>query len=165
MKRSAWIIGLLCASAGLARSATAQAGPQVRFNTADSAGDHEWTGRLAWVTPDSLHVLVHGADKIVAFSRAVVRGVERRRWKVLPTRAAGIGCLATGAALGALGYFGTHDPDSPGLEKTIGVIGAVAGCAAGAVGGLVTSAVRGHRWESWSLPDSASFLTDPPRER
>lgn len=165
MKHSARISAFLCLSAGLARSATAQAGPQVRFTTVDSTGNREWTGRVEWVTPDSLHVLVHDADKIVAFSRPVVRGVERRRWKVSPARAAGIGCLATGAALGALGYFGTHDPDSPGLEKPIGVISAVVGCGAGAVGGLVTSAVRGHRWESWSLPDSASFLTDPPRGR
>jgi len=165
MTRSARMIGLLCASAALARSAEAQAGPQVRFTTTDSTGNHEWTGRLEWVTPDSLRVVVPGTDKIVAFSRAVVRGVERRRWTVSPARAAGIGCLATGAALGALGYFGTHDPDSPGLEKIAGVIGAVGGCAAGALGGLVTSAVRGHRWESWSLPDSASFLADPPRDR
>ena len=65
MKHSARISAFLCLSAGLARSATAQAGPQVRFTTVDSTGNREWTGRLEWVTPDSLHVLVHDADTVV----------------------------------------------------------------------------------------------------
>jgi hypothetical protein len=165
MNRSARAIGLVCALAALARSAAAQKLPQIRFTMVDASGHHEWSGGVAWVSRDSLHLFVDSSGRIAAFSRSSVSGVERRRWKVSPAKAAGIGCLVTGGALGALGYFGTHDPDSPGLEKTIGVIGAVVGCGAGAIGGLVTSAVRGHRWEPWALPDSASYLADPPRGR
>jgi hypothetical protein len=156
------IIGLLSMTAGLAPAANAQdALRQIRFITASGVGDHRWQGYIERLTPDSLHVRVRGTDTVAAFSRAVVRSVERER-ESHPGRAAGIGCLAVGTALGALGYFGTNDPDSPGLEKVAGVLGLGVGCALGAVGGVIVSAVRSRGWEPWLLPDSMPSIV--PRD-
>lgn len=164
MTWQACFIGLLCTTAGLPSVANAQEAPrQVRFVTATVAGDLRWQGYLEQVTPDSLRLRVRGTDTIAAFSRSSIRSVERERL-VHPGRAVGVGCLAVGAALGALGYFGTHDPDSPGLEKIAGALGLGVGCVVGAAGGFIVSAVRGRGWEPWLLPDSISS-TVRPRER
>jgi hypothetical protein len=142
MTTRACIIGLLYATVWPASAANAQElSRQVRFITASVAGDQQWQGYLERLTPDSLQLRVRGTDTIAAFSRPAVRSVERER-VVNPGSAARVGCVTVGAALGALGFFGTHDPDSPGLEKTLGVLGLAVGCAGGAVGGLVVSATR-----------------------
>lgn len=124
----------------------------MRVVAAGADGDRRWQGFVERLTGDSLYLRLLGTDSIAAFSRNAIRSVERRN-PSRPGRAVGIGCLALGGALGALGYFGTHDPDSPGLEKTAGVLGLAAGCGLGAVGGLVVSAVRHRDWEPWILPD------------
>jgi len=154
MIRRARIIGLLYAAAWPASAANAQGlSRQVRFITASAAGAQQWQGYLERLTLDSPQLRVRGTDTIAAFSRLAVRSVERERI-VNPRRAAGVGCVTAGAALGPLGFFGTHDPDSPGLEKILGVLGFAVGCAGCTVGGLIVSAARSRGWESWALPDS-----------
>ena len=158
------IIVLLYSTLGLGSAANAQdMARQVRFSTTSAAGDRRWQGHVERLTPDSLYLRVRGTDTIAAFPRKVIRSVERER-RVHAGRAAGVGCLTLGAGLGALGYFGTHDPDSPGLEKTAGVLGLVVGRGVGAVGGLIVSAVRSHEWEPCVLPDSIPS-TVPPNDR
>jgi len=154
MTWQARIIGFLYATVWLASAVKAQdLSRQVRFVTASVAGEQRWQGYVERLTPDSLQLGVRGTDTIAAFSRPAVRSVERER-VINPRRAAGVGCATVGTALGALGFFGTHDPDSLGLEKTLGVLGFAVGCAGGAVGGLIVSATRSHGWESWALPDT-----------
>jgi len=167
MTRSAWIIGLLCATVASAPEARAQDLPkQVRFITADFTGEHRWRGRLERLTPDSLELRVSGADTIAAFSRTAVRFAERQHLALSPGRAAGVGCLTVGAALGAVGFLGpNHSGDYSGLKNIAGVFGLVAGCGVGAVGGLLVSAARGQRWEPWLLPVSSPSSTVPPNER
>ena len=148
------IVGLLNATVVFASAANAQdVTRQIRFIAPDAGGDHQWQGYIERLTPDSLHLHARGTDTIAAFSRTAVRSVERER-VVHPGRAAGIGCLAVGSAFGGLGYFGTHAPDSPGLEKVVGVLGFGVGCGLGAAGGFVVSGVRARGWDPWLLPDS-----------
>jgi len=145
-----------------ATPAYAQSLPQeVRFLAGGTRAVH-WQGYLERLTRDSLFVRVRGTDTVAAFARTAVDSVERQRLVKIP-KAASVGCLTVGGALGALGYFGTHDPDSPGLEKTVGVVGAVVGCGIGAIGGLVASAIRGHQWEPWTLP--AEIPMSPPPDQ
>ncbi|CAN5919676.1 hypothetical protein BH11GEM1_BH11GEM1_21280 [soil metagenome] len=166
MTRSAQIIGLLFTMVGSAPRTSAQGLPQqVRFTTADSSGDRRWQGRLERLTFDSLQLRVGGADTIAAFSRSAVHSVARQHRALTPARAAGAGCLTGGVVLSALGFFGTHDPDSPGLEKLAGVLGLVVGCGAGAGVGFVVSLARGERWEAWVLPDSEPSSRVPPDVR
>jgi len=147
------VVGVLYAMIGLASGANAQrVSQQVRFVSPGPNGSEQWQGYIERLTPDSLFLRVHGVDTVAAFSRTIVRSIERQRGKNA-ARAASVGCLTVGGALGALGYFGTHDPDSPGLKKTAGVIGLVVGCGVGAVGGLVVAAVNGREWEPWIPPD------------
>jgi len=154
-------IGLCSLILGLASTVDAQEVPrQVRFTTTAGGGDHRWQGRFERLTRDSLYIGPFGTDTTAAFSRTAIGSLERGRL-VHSGRAAGIGCLALGAALGALGYFGTHDPDSPGLEKTAGVLGLAVGCGVGAVGGFLVSVVRGHGWEPWTPPDSGLSIVPP----
>lgn len=152
MTRLSPIIALLLMMVGLAPDARAQDHHEhVRFMAADSTGDHRWEGRLEQLTFDSLKVRVGGADTIATFSRAVVHSVERQVRARTRSAAAGMGCLIGGVALGALGYLGGHDPDSPGFENLVGAVGFFVGCGAGAVVGLVASLLRGERWEAWAL--------------
>jgi len=147
-------LAILLATGALAPAAIAQDPSRpIRFTTADAAGVHHWEGFFEGLTPDSLFVRFRDADSVSAFARSAIGSVERQR-EIHGLRNVGIGCLAVGAPLGALGFFGTHDPDSPGLEKIAGVLGFGAGCVAGGIGGLVVSAVRRNGWERWSLPDS-----------
>ena len=147
-------IGLLHTTIAIAVSTTvssAQGVPQeVRFLAQGERGGH-WQGHLERLTRDSLFLRLRGTDSVAAFSRLAVDSVERRRLVKVP-RAVGIGCLAVGGPLGALGYFGTHDPDSPGIEKTVGAVAFVVGCGVGAIGGAIVAAVHGPRWEPWTLP-------------
>lgn len=148
------LLAVLLATPALAPAAIAQDPYRpIRFTTADTAGVHHWQGFFEGLTPDSLYIRFRDADSISAFSRSAIGSVERQR-EIHSLRTVGIGCLAVGAPLGALGYFGTHDPDSPGLEKIAAVLGFGAGCLAGGVGGLIVSAVRRNGWERWALPDS-----------
>jgi hypothetical protein len=147
-------LAVVCASGARTSPADAQEPyRRVRFTTADSAGIQRWEGFLEGLTRDSLYVRFRDADSISAFSRTAIGSVERQR-DIHPLRSVGIGCLAVGAPLGALGYFGTHDPDSPGLEKIAGVLAFGVGCVAGGFGGLIVTAVHHDGWERWSLPDS-----------
>src|SRR5215475_11301588 len=131
MTRRTRIIGLLYATVWPASAAHAQElSRQVRFITASVVGEQQWQGYLERLTPDSLQLRVRGTDTIAAFSRRAVRSVEREII-INPGRAASVGCVTVGGALGALGFFGTHDPDSPGLEKTLGVLGFAVGCVGG----------------------------------
>jgi hypothetical protein len=161
MTRRTRAIGLLSTMYGLVAVANAQEVPRhIRFVTASASGDIRWEGYLERLTPDSLRLRVSNGDTSATIVRTAIRTVERE----LPVReghAAGIGCLTGGLALGALGYFGTRDPDSPGLENTAGALGAAVGCGLGVVGGLLVSAVHSQRWEAWSLPDSVQ-VTVPP---
>ena len=158
------VLEFLCITVGIVSGLHAQDVPrQIRFVVATDAGERGWQGYLARLTPDSLQLRVRGTDTIATFSRSVVRSVERVHRRS-PGQAAGVGCLAAGAALGALGYFGTHDPDSPGLEKVAGGLGLIVGCGVGALGGLAVAAVRGHGWEPWVLPDSI-LPSVPPNVR
>jgi len=155
-----WRVPLLAALVTAAASAHAAIAQDpyrpIRFTTSDTAGVHRWQGFFEGLTPDSLYMRFRDADSISAFSRSAIGSVERQR-EIHSLRGVGIGCLAVGAPLGALGYFGTHDPDSPGLEKIAGVLGFGAGCVAGGIGGLIVSAVRRNGWEPWPLPDSVSL--------
>lgn len=151
------MIAVICSTT----RAHAQGVPQeVRFLSQGPRGDR-WQGRLERLTRDSLYLRVRGSDTVLAFSRLAVDSVERSRLVRIPTAVA-IGCVAVGGALGALGYFGTHDPDSPGLEKTAGAVGLVVGCGVGAIGGLIVSAVRAHQWEPWTLPEESQSSVGPP---
>ena len=141
---------LVFAMLTVASSASAQdASRQIRFNV----DARQWQGFIERLTPDSLYLRVRGTDSIGAFSRSAISSVERERVSH-PGAAAGIGCLAIGAPLGALGYFGTHDPDSPGIEKVAGVLGFGVGCVVGALGGFLLETVSSHGWEPWPLPNS-----------
>lgn len=154
-------IGVFAATiaAAIAPGAGAQTVPQeVRFIAPPGRAGH-WQGYLERLTPDSLYLRVHGSDSVAAFSRFAVDSVQRPRLVKVP-RAVSIGCLALGGPLGALGYFGTHDPDSPGIEKTVGAVALVVGCGVGAIGGAIVAAVHGHQWEPWILP--AEFPSSPP---
>jgi hypothetical protein len=145
---------VLCMTLGLASALGAQSvALRVRFLTTSDTGTRKWQGYIAELTPDSLRLRVGGTDSIVVFSRSVIRSVERER-PDQSARAAGMGCLTGGGLLGALGYFGTHDPDSPGLEKQVGVLALVVGCAVGGVAGLIVDAAQHDSWEPWVLPDS-----------
>ena len=154
-------IALLWLTVGLAPMVGAQEAPgQIRFTTSGAGEAVHWQGDFVRLTPDSLQIRVRGADTLAAFSRVVVRGVERED-AAQPGKAAGVGCLFVGAILGAVGYFATHDQDAPGLDRAAGVLGAVVGCGVGAIGGLIGSAVTERRWEPWPLPDSMPS-TEPP---
>jgi len=144
-----------------ASKASAQSDPQeVRFLEEGGRGGH-CQGYLERLTHDSLYLCVRGTDTVAAFSRLAIDSVERRRLVKVP-RAVAIGCVAVGGPLGALGYFGTHDPDSPGIEKTVGAVAFVVGCGVGAIGGAIVSAVHGDRWERWTLPEEFPPLRVPP---
>jgi hypothetical protein len=156
MLRRLHIIGLVCTAISLARDARAQdpsrqdLSRQVRFIGASASRVQRWQGYIERVTPDSLYLRVRGTDSTATFLRSSISSLERER--IVNTGAVvGAGCLAVGVPLGALGYFGTHDPDSPGLQKVAGALGFVVGCGAGAVGGLIVSAVRAHGWEAWTI--------------
>jgi len=159
-----FLIGLVPATIAAATSAgtaSAQSDPQeVRFRAEGGRGGH-WQGYLERLTHDSVYLRVRGTDTVAAFSRLAVDSVERRRLVKVP-RAVVIGCLAVGGPLGALGYFGTHDPDSPGIEKTVGAVAFVVGCGVGAIGGAIVSAAHGHQWEPWTLPAALRSLPAPP---
>ncbi len=156
------ILATICAMAVLAPDTNAQEPyRRIRFTTADSTGVHHWDGFLERVTRDSVYVRFRDADSISAFSRADIGSVERQR-DIHRLRAVGIGCLAVGASLGALGYFRGHDPDSPGLDKIAGVLGFGVGCVAGGVGGLLVSATPRSEWEPWTLPESTAL--ERPRD-
>jgi len=161
------VIGFLCTTLGLASALDAQAVPhQVRFFIATSDVDHQWQGYLERLTPDSLYLRVPGSDTIAAFPRSVVRSVERER-RVSRGRAAGMGCVAVGAALSAVIFESvthSHNADDRAYTPIAGTIGLGVGCAAGAVGGLIVSAVRSHGWEPWILPGSIPS-PEPPNER
>jgi hypothetical protein len=158
-----FLIGVFAATiagAASASTARAQSDPQeVRFRAEGGRGGH-WQGYLERLTHDSVYLRVRGTDTLATFSRLAVDSVERRRLVKVP-RAVVIGCLAVGGPLGALGYFGTHDPDSPGIEKTVGAVAFVVGCGVGAIGGAIVSAARDHHWEPWMLPEEIPSL--PPR--
>lgn len=90
---------------------------------------------------------------MATFARNGISTVEREP-PVRSERAVKVGCLGVGALLGVIGYFGTHDPDSPGLEKTVGALSLAVGGVVGAVGGLLGAVVQNKDWEAWVLPDS-----------
>ena len=151
------ILAVISSMAVLTPAASAQEPyRRIRFTTADSSGVHRWEGFLESVTRDSLYVRIRDVDSISAFSRTAIGSLERQR-DIHRLRSVGIGCLAVGASLGALGYFGTHDPDSPGLEKIAGALGLGVGCLAGGLGGLIVSAIPHREWEPWVLPESAAL--------
>ena len=143
-------VTVFCTTIGTARAARAQL---VRFVADSRDGSDRWTGYVERLTRDSLYLRCCHVDSVAVFPRTALRSVERQR-VVNVKRAVGVGCLAVGGPLAALGYFGTHDPDSPGLEKTVGAVAGVVGCAVGAVGGLLVSAARADKWEPWPLPDT-----------
>jgi hypothetical protein len=150
-----WQIGvvtLLSTAVWSAPAASAQdRSVQVRFTTA--VENTAWQGYIDRLSADSLYLRIRGTDTVVAFSRSEIRSLERER-QIHPGRAAGFGCLALGIPLGAIAYTHTHDPDSPGLEKVLGVVGFGIGCGVGALGGFIGSVSRAHDWEPWVFPDS-----------
>jgi hypothetical protein len=134
-------------------AAHAQQLPQrVRLTTADSAGERQWTGHLERLMRDSVELRLTGPDTIVVFSRATIRLAERQTTRVSKGRAATVGCVIGGAALGAVGFSGPDNSgDYSGIRKVTGVIGIVVGCPAGALIAVLVS--RGQKWEPWLLPD------------
>jgi len=156
MIRRLHIIGLVCTAISLAPDARAQDASrhdlsrQVRFIGPSASGVQRWEGYIERVTSDSLYLRVRGTDSTATFLRSSISSLERER-VVNVGAAVGTGCLAVGVPLGALGYFGTHDPDSPGIEKLVGAVSFVAGCGIGAIGGLIVSGIRAHGWEAWTI--------------
>jgi len=136
-----------------AMAAHAQQFPQqVRLTTADSAGERQWTGHIERLMHDSVALRLSAPDTIVAFSRAAIRLAERRTARVSKGRAATVGCVIGGAALGAVGFSGPDNSgDYSGIRKITGTIGIVVGCPAGALVAVLVS--RGQKWEPWLLPD------------
>jgi len=153
MSCQAFLLAGVCAAAAASIANAQEPYRRVRFTTADSTGLQRWEGFLEGLTRDSLYVRFRDADSTSAFSRAAIGSVERQR-DIHPLRNVGIGCLAVGVPLGAIGYSGFRDPDSPGLQKTVGVLGFALGCIAGGIGGLIVSAAHHDGWEAWQPPDS-----------
>ena len=150
MLKPARAIIALCSALGLASTASAQdTSVQIRFTVGDESNRRQ--GYIDRLTLDSLYLRVRGTDTTAAFARKSIRSLEREH-RSHPARAAGIGCLAVGVPLGAFIFSGTHDPDSPGLEKIFGVLGFGVGCGVGALGGSILSLSRRSEWEPWILP-------------
>ena len=121
----------------------------VRLTVRDSLGERRLIGHLTSVTPDSLSLRVADGNTTLAFDRRNVERVERQRGGSL-AKWAGVGCVGVGGIFGLLGSQ-VHDPDSPGIERVLPVVGFVAGCGVGAVGGAVIHLVRRRSWEEITL--------------
>lgn len=67
--------------------------------------------------------------------------------------------MAGGAALGGLGLM-ARDPDSPGIERTLAVVGFAAGCFAGGTVGLIGGVVSRGPWVEVNL-EQLSMRTPP----
>jgi hypothetical protein len=152
MTRQVAIIGLLCATFGVASASNAQDTPQkVRITSVDANGEHRWQGYVARLTPDSVYLRIGGADSIAAIPRKWIHTYERER-PARPARAAGIGCLSVAGAIGALGFLGAKGSSDPGPGYMITMIASGVGCGLGALGGLVVSAARVNEWSTWEIP-------------
>jgi hypothetical protein len=102
-----------------------------------------------FVTPVTVGVQL-SRQQSLHVARTDVARLERRRRSVSIGKAMGLGCLAGGAALGGWGLT-ARDPDSPGIEQTLAVVGLVVGCVGGGAAGLVGGVVARGPWEEVAL--------------
>lgn len=118
----------------------------VRVTIRDTTGGHSVFGHLTSVARDTLALRIVDGDFVVRIDRSTVMRIERRA-DVSARSAVVSGCLVVGGILGLAGSQ-VHDPDSPGIEKYLAVLGSIFGCAVGALGGVVISSLREHyTWE------------------
>lgn len=141
---------LLAARATAAAPLPAQAdsslapGARVRVWVGPASAPEWRVGRLVALTSDSL--VVERTD-VLGHPRLALPLDSVRRLEVHSggrARAAGIGCLAGGAAGGFLGAS-VSDPDSPGIGARFAVVGAGLGCAIGLLVG--TAMGVGREWQ------------------
>lgn len=153
-------------SLGVASPALAQeAPPHIRFISGVDSSGVEWEGDLALLTPDSLRIRVQDVDTLATFARTDIRGVERQDSRH-PGHDAAVGCAAVGGVILALGLSDWNDrTEDQGINRALTVIGTVAGCGIGALGGLLASAISEQRWDPWPLPDSLPAQAPPVDRR
>jgi hypothetical protein len=118
----------------------------VRVTLRDNSGERRLLGRLTSIASDSLMLLIAGGDSLVGVDRRTLVRVERRV-DISIGRAMIAGCAVVGGILAVAGSQ-VHDPDSPGIEKAVAVLGGLFGCALGALGGVVLSSLSArYSWE------------------
>jgi hypothetical protein len=146
-------MGALLVALALPRALAGQAPVpdyMVRVTLRDSTGGHRLVGHLWSVAPDSLVLRVADSDSFVRLDRRALTRIERRV-EVSVRKAMIVGCVALGGVLGLAGSQ-VHDPDSPGIEKYVAVLGSLFGCALGALGGLVVGSINRHfAWEETTV--------------
>jgi metallo-beta-lactamase class B len=108
--------------------------PLLDYPLRDGSGGERVVGLLTALTADSLAIRVLDDGSLIAVKRSDVVRIERRRRHTSVQKAALIGCLTFGGVLGLAGSQ-AHDPDSPGLENALAVVGFGLGCALGGLGG------------------------------
>jgi hypothetical protein len=123
----------------------------VRLTLRDSVGEHRLVGLLTSVTGDSLGIRVFESGSVVAIDRRTLVRMDRQRPQTSVAKAATVGCLTFGGVLGLAGSQ-AHDPDSPGIETALTVVGFALGCAVGGAGGAGLGLLeRRASWEEIHL--------------
>ena len=149
MERTAWtlVLALCCLLAAVPLAAQVMPlDDSVRVTLKDGASS-QIHGRLIGISPDSLTLRLADGNALTLDRRAVKRVERHRKWNVGLSVA--VGCVALGGVLGGLGSQ-MRDPDSPGIERAFAAVGFVAGCAIGALGGMLAAA-GGGAWQEVSL--------------
>lgn len=169
-KASSVLIATLLAvvPSSTAAAQSLEPGEQVRVTTRHQGVTSRETGWLISITADTLTLQRSQRDSLRVARTEVIR-LEHRRRDVSLGKTTGAGCLLGGAAFGGLGLI-ARDPDSPGIERTLAVVGFGVGCLAGGTAGLVGGFVARGPWEDVSvegretrLPSvPAGSLTTPP---
>lgn len=119
----------------------------VRLTLRDGAGERRLRGLLTAVTADTLVLRIFESGVLARIDRRTVVRVERQRPHTSIARAAAVGCLSLGGVLGLAGSQ-AHDPDSPGIEKALTVVGFALGCGLGGLGGAGVGLLESHA--SWT---------------
>ena len=163
LRRAALVLSVVLPVTMPVASAGAQGitpGERVRVTVQRAGVTSRETGWLMFVTPDTVGVQL-SRQQSLRVARTDVARLERRRRNVSIGKAMGLGCLAGGAALGGLGIV-SHDPDSPGIEQTLAVVGLMVGCVGGGAVGLVGGVAARGPWEDVALE---AVLGSPPSQR
>jgi hypothetical protein len=122
----------------------------VRVTAREDAGERKIVGQLRTVGRESLTIRVEKGDSILTIDRRAILRVERGR-RAWPFRTAiTIGCLTFGSTLALLGSQ-VRDPDSPGIERAVAIVGFGLGCALGAASGALAAWVKPRVWEEISF--------------
>jgi len=160
-------IGALLVGLGLPPALLGQAPVpdySVRVTLRDNSNGHRLVGHLTSVAPDSLVLRVADTDSIVSIARSTVLRIERRV-EVSVGKAMLAGCVVVGGIL-ALAGSQAHDPDSPGIETVVAVVGGLFGCLLGALGGFAISSLsERNSWEDVTLCDPIGSRGPLPNER